>query len=269
MKIRNQFACAPGMSATERKMGRLMRDPNGHPAGGDDTGNQGGAPANEGVQSQNNGQGNAQGFENQTGTQDNNGQELDPNAFWNDPNAAGDGNSSHEEDLSGQHTGQQIVQDIQNFRIEPLFSAETAQQISEGNFENVNTALNTAMQNTMRQTVALTARIMQDFEKSIQSQIQGSIKQNQTQQTDEQMLSENFSTYTNPAMKPMIRGVFNQALKHSGNDRDKAMRLTRSMLQTMGQTGSSDLGFQTPPAGPDDYQSEGPSSLVKDLLAMR
>ena len=121
------------------------------------------------------------------------------------------------------------------------------------------------------QTCALPISIMQRFETHMQSQLDkvvgDRINESTTSQKDEQLLTSSFSGFTDPALKPVITGVFRQSLRHTNGDRDKAVAMTRNMLQAMGKSGSSDFGLER--SNPDNNLDEGPSRLVQELLAMR
>ena len=119
---------------------------------------------------------------------------------------------------------------------------------------------------------AITAELMKAFEgnfdRRIEALINGKIEGSRTSQNDEKLLGDTFKGFANPAMKPMIQGVFNKALEHSKGDRAKALDLAKGMLQAMGQHGKDDFGFSRF-NNPDDNLAEGPSRLVQELLELR
>jgi hypothetical protein len=82
-----------------------------------------------------------------------------------------------------------------------------------------------------------------------------------------QSLIESFPSMRDPAMAPIINGVFQQSLKHSGGDRNKAIAMTRDMLKYMGKTATSDLGIEVPPNSREDsFMTDSSRSLVDELL---
>lgn len=240
--------------------GGLLKDEQGHDqsAGG---GNQG--------QQQNNGGGNSGDSGQSGGNQNNDGLGFEPASFWNNPEPADGGNSESQQGPSDEEFGQSLMQSITNFQAPAIFDAETASQIAEGNLDGVNQRMQQFGQTMMRQAMIMTAQILQRFEGQVDGRIRGSITENSTRQSDEAMLSEQFPSFAKKEVRPVIQGVFQQSLKHSKGDRAKAMQMTRDMLKSMGQLGAGDFGLSTPPSNPDDFTSNGPSSLVQELLSMR
>lgn len=251
-----------GMTANERRLGRFIRDGEGHPAGfgGGDSGQQ-----------QNNGDGNTTAGGNQSQNQNNSGQQFDPAGFWSDPanqqGQNGSQNQSQNNEPNDDEFSSTLINDIRGFAPPTIFDSDIATQIGEGNLEGVNQRMQQYGQNVLQQSMVLMARILQRFEGQIDQRISGAITSNSTQQNDTQLLEKNFPTYSRPEVRPVIQGVFAQSLKHTGGDRNKALEMTRGMLRSMGQLGGEDFGI--PPSNPDDSTSSGPSSLVQELLSMR
>lgn len=234
----------------------------------------GGAPADAGAH---NAGGNAGDSTGSGGEQNNNGQDFDASSFWADP--AGEGSNSNNNDGGqnggdpnpGSNVGAQIKGTIEGFTANQIFTADVAQQISEGNLEGVNANMNAFGQQVLTQAVGMVAHILKAYEAQTESRFKGyvenSIQQNQTNQSDEQLLASSFPSYASEATRPVVKSVFAQSLKHSNGNRAKAVEMTRSMLQAMGQTGGSDFGFDRAAQSPNDFMSDGASSLVADLLA--
>jgi hypothetical protein len=219
-------------------------------------------------QPQNNGTGNS-GDSGQNGqNQNNDGLGFEPASFWNNPEPA-DGGTGESQGPTDEEFGQTLMQSITNFTPPTIFDAETASQIAEGNLEGVNQRMQQFGQTMMRQAMIMTAQILQRFEGQVDGRIKGSITENSTRQSDESMLAEQFPSFAKKEVRPVIQGVFQQSLKHSKGDRTKALEMTRGMLKSMGQLGAGDFGLSTPPSNPDDFTSNGPSSLVQELLQMR
>lgn len=248
-----------GLLATTARVGLhggLLKDEEGHGGGGGDS-NGGG----------NNGGGNSGDSGQSGGNQNNDGQSFNAESFWNSPEP--EGTSQESQGPTDAEFGQSLMQTITNFQGSPVFDAETASQIAEGNLDGVNQRLQAMQQGVLRQSMIMMAQILQRFDTQVDGRISGQINQNSTRQSDESMLSEQFPSFTKPEVRPVIQGVFQQSLKHSKGDRKAALEMTRGMLKSMGQLGGSDFGFSTPPGNPDDHTSNGPSSLVQELLSMR
>ena len=150
----------------------------------------------------------------------------------------------------------------------PLFTKEIADQIANGNLDGVNAALKQKMQGVAQQSLIQSAQLLKMYGEKLQSQMEAMIEAKLGNRDNTSSLGESFTAYKDPAMKPVIDGVFAQAMKLSKGDRTAAIASTREMLKYMGKTGASDMGITIPPGGPgDDYgNSAGAKSLVDELL---
>jgi len=252
------------MTAAERSMGRLMRAPD-HGAG--DTGGAGGGDSGAGGDNPG-GNGAPANGESQGG--DNPGQEFDAGAFWNEPEPEG-GKKPSEGDPNdsdpGREIGQQIAAGIKDFKFDPVFTQEVGEQLAEGKLDGANESFANMARASMQQSVVMSAKIMEHLGGQMMTQMKEMIDSRLGQEKNESTLIESFPSMKDPAMRPVVEGVFNQAMKHSGQDREKALQLTRNMLKAMGQTGKQDMGIEGPAPDPDSFMGDGPSQLVKDLLA--
>jgi hypothetical protein len=258
MKLTNSLLTSTMMTPAERRMGRFMRAPDGH-EGGDS-----GAPANN------------TGVNSDSGTpagDSNTGQDFDFGAFWNQQKQddASDDSKKDEPD-EGAQLGQQLVSQIQGFKASDVFTQDALQKMTDGDLSPLNEGINKAVQMSMTQMLGITATLMQKFEQNLQSRfdsmVENRLETSRTSQQDEQMLSKEFKAFSDPAVRPMIHGVFRQALQHSAGDRQKALKLTRGMLQTMGTVAKDDMGLSSL-RNPDDQLDEGPARLVQELLQGR
>lgn len=237
--------------------GRLPKEGEEHAGGGGESGQQ-----------QNNGGGNGGDSGTQGQQQNNDGQQFNAESFWNSPEPDG-GNSNESQGPTDAEFGQTLMQGITQYQGGAVFDAETANQIAEGNLDGVNQRMAAMQQGVLRQAMIMTSQILQRFESQIDGRINGAVTQNSTQRDDTSMLTEAFPSFAKPETKPVIQGVFNQSLRHTKGDRKAALEMTRGMLKSMGQLGGADFGFERPNTNPDDFTSNGPSSLVQELLSMR
>ena len=265
MRIRNRHHL---FLSTSISRGRLLKEDvpgagGGAPAGGDS-----GAGGDNGGNSGDSGSA-------QAGTANNDGQQFDPGQFWKLPESGDGGNQNQNQGSDGQggqnqepDIGTQIAADIKGFKIAtPIFDDAIAQEIADGKLDGINGRFQDMAQTVLQQSVVTVARIMKAFEQSIDSRISGMINNSQTADKDERLLGDSFQAFSQPAMQPVIRGVFQQSLTHTKGDRAKAIEMTKGMLRSMGQLGRQDFGIPTPPRNPDDiYGSDGAADLVRDLL---
>lgn len=253
MKIRDQILSSTRMTPVERRMGRFMRAPD-HPA---DSG-------------QNNTGGNPDPEPDSSSSQDNSGQPEDYGTFWNDPkpdDPTPDSSQQTAEPDAGSQLGTQLAQTIQNANFGEAFTREIGEQLAEGNMEGANAQINGMMRQSLQQSVAMTAQIVEAYGKQMQARFEQMIEQRFGSQETQKTLEETFKGMRDPAMAPVIQGVFNQAMAHT-KDRAKALEMTRGMLKAMGKSGAADMGLDSPPSNPNDSMGAGPKQLVEDLLKL-
>lgn len=241
-----------GLTRNERRLGRFLRDGEGHQEAGSGDNNPQGTGVTTGESTP------------QPGSGDNTGQQFDATSFWGDQSNPNGGEPNPND--GAPDVGKEVLGMIQNFKVNPIFDAEVAKQVSEGNLEGVNKNFADAISATARQSVVLTAHILKAFEASMESRIQAALNSNNNRQSTESLLGETFQAYKEPAMKPVIRSIYDQALANSKGDGKAALEMTKSMLKIMGQTGQSDFGIKSAAPNPEDFLGSGPADLVKSLL---
>lgn len=222
--------------------------------------------------------GNTGGTTNAGGTQDNAGETIDPAAFWAEPKpaAAGSPGSPGSADSgaagggqTGDNTSQEFTNRIGKLNFGDTFTPEIAKQVAEGDMTGVNKQIAGQMRQATQEGLVLSAQLMQLHGDHLMTKVAQLIDSRLGTRDNTASLQESFPTYTDAGMKPVIDGMFNQAMKHAGGDRTKAIAMTRDMLKYVGKTGAGDLGITTPPGGPgDDFgaSSTNSKSLVDELL---
>lgn len=259
------------MSASEIRKGRYMRNP-------DESGHGGaGGGATQAGSGDNGGGSGGDSSQGAGGGSNNGGQGFDFSGFWDQ--SAGDsqggdsqqgqqgqGNESGQSNGGG-NAGQQIAQQIDSLKFGQVFTDEVANQIADGNLQGVNDSLNKLGQDITRQSLILNANMMRQFGEKLMSQVQQMVEGSFGSRDDDAALSQTFASMADPAIRPIIKGVFQQSLKHTKGDRAKAIEMTKGMMQFMGTKGASDMGLNIPPTNRENYSSDGASSLVEDLLS--
>lgn len=203
----------------------------------------------------------------------NNTGQPDPLAgFWADPKPeampAGTPAPSPAPTQDQQNTefGQQLGTAITGLKFEPVFTDEIAAQINAGDLAGANAAMAAQAQAAVKHSLVLSARVMERYGASILQQVDERIKASLGNRDNEATLVESFPSAADPKARPLIQDVFNQALKHTGGDRVKAVALAKDMLKYVGRAAADDLGYETPPGSREDMMSGGPSALVDELL---
>lgn len=266
------------MTPAERRAGRFMRAPDGHtdpittPAGG---GNNGG------------GQGEGNGGSAASGGSDSNntGDQFDPVAFWNGPAPAegaapsgeSAGNNGGESGTNGNGGGgnqgefaQQLTQRLNGLTFgDPIFNAEVAEQINEGNYDGVQQRFNAMGQQIVREALAMQVQILRPFAEQLLEQVRGETQQTFNQRDNTESLERLFPAAKNPAMAKTIRPIYDQALKNAGGNREKAVAQTKEMLRFMAGESAQDLNIEIAPRGSGDRGGPTPNFNWLDELTGR
>lgn len=224
-----------------------------------------------------NSQGNSGAAPNSGASQDNASSGFNAAAFWNEPEGEGaadsgtgaQGSSSQQQQVAPADEAKEFGQRIAAITFDPVFNEKIIAELGEGNVDAVNQAIQGQLSKAMTQAITLSAELMQKQSRVMAQQVQAMIDNALGGRDDSQLLKDNFSSYEDPALRPMIQNVFQQSLKHSKGDKTKAIQMTKDMLAHMGGTGAKDFGITTPPGGADDYTSPGATSLVEELLGRR
>ena len=247
------------MTPAEIAAGRFMRAPD-HPSG-DDTG---GAPADSSVDKDNK-DGNSGESKTPTGTEDNDRQPLELTQFWDGKpeTPTGDDSETKVKEQS-QAIGQELGGLIKGFKGPDVFTKEIADKIADGDLAGVNEAMAARDQALMSHSIVVTAKLLggvidrlsEDFDQRIQRALGN--------RDSEITLETHFPLAKDPTMKPVVQRVWDQALINSKGDKDKAIRLTKGMLEAFGEKTS----IRTPPEDPTaGINTPASKSLVEDLLS--
>jgi len=207
-------------------------------------------------------------------THDNTGATFDGKSFWNKPEPSpGESSSQGSADKSGGGSGttatpqQEIATRLQNLSYSDVFTPEITEQVAKGDLTGINKAISSQMVQATQQAVAMSAQIMKLVSEKIMGDVDSRINGAFGNRDNVDSLAKSFPSYNDPGMKPVIDGVFNQAMTLSKGDRDAAIKSTREMLKYMGKSGAQDLGINDPPSGSNDsFSSARAQSLVDELL---
>lgn len=228
--------------------GRLMKDDvpgGGTPQGGGDNGD--------------NGSGNSGGGGGDSQNPNNTGQEFNPDTFWTGSDQSGEsslpgssagpsGADSNTSGDSGNEFQTQLTQRLENMDFgEPIFTAEIAEQINNGDFTGVQERLNSSMQSAVRNALAMNVQILRPFAEQMMDQMRQEIQQTLSGREANATLEQDFPAARNPTARPMIQMVFDQAMKNAKGDRNKAVAMTKDMIKSMAGVTASDLGVTVAP----------------------
>lgn len=258
-----------GWGRNEVRLGRMIRDGEGHPAGVPGADNAGATGGNSGAAGNSDSGGN------------NDGQAFDATSFWNspEPNADGssnDGSANGGDSASGNggdqggNFAEQLTTQLNGLSFgEPLLNAEIAEQINNGDFTGFEKRATAMMQQTVRHALSMNVQILRPLAEQILQQVDQKIQSTLSGRDDSDALLTDFPAARDPKVAPMIRQVFNQALKNTKGDRKTAVSQTKEMIALMTNTAAGDLGLNVAPRGSDDSGRPAPVTNWLDELTGR
>lgn len=227
------------------------------------------------TQQPDNSQGNSGGNGNNTGTQDNSSEKFDPAAFWNEPAAPATNSGSGGGTESGagaagdkpKDAGAEFAAQLDGLKFGDAFTPAIAEQVAEGKFDGINQAIQGQLRDSSRQAVIMSAKLMQLHGDALMTRFEKMIDEKLGGRDNSQTLEKNFEMAKDPALRPMVEKVFDQAMRLANGDRVKAVETAKMMLGYMGTTGAKDMGITTPPSNAaDTFSNAGAKSLVDELL---
>lgn len=240
------------------KHGRPMKDETGqHQTGGDSGGQAGGGAGN---QQENNQGGNSGGASGSEGNQNNSGSGFDAASFWNQPSpeappAPNSGSAAGGESGGGQNNeGNAFAERLNNLAFaKEVFTPDAIKAMNEGGDPKAfNENMTQFGRQAVRESVVMAAQLMQRNNSMIETRMKEMLDERFGTRDSEEGLGKEFPSYSKPGMKPMIDGIYAQAMRLTKGDRTGAIAMTKEMLKHSTQTLGTDFGITTPPGGAGD-----------------
>lgn len=231
-------------------------------AGGDNTGGNSGAPASGGSES------------------NNTGEAFDPATFWTGPNTQPSGAPAGESAPQGNESGGSSegtnLQEVLTGHLEsmtfgePIFDATIAEQINNGDFTGIQSRMEASQRAAVRESLGMMVKILRPFAEQLTTQLRGEMSETFTTRDNTQALETMFPGAKNPAVRPMIQSIYDQALKNTGGNREKAVAQTKEMLKHAAGVTASDLDISVHSRGADDSgRGSNPTINWLDELSAR
>jgi hypothetical protein len=257
------------MTPAERKAGRFMRSPDGHPDGGTQTSGTNNATEQT--------DGNSSQTSNNDSSSNNTGDQFDPTAFWggsapggesapNGESVGGDGGESGAESVD---IKQQLVQRLDGLSFGNVLDENIVSQMSEGNFEAFHKNLNEMGKQMVRESLAMQVQILKPFAEQLIKQVRNEQQQTLSTRDNEEALVKLFPAAKNPDVAKAIRPIYDQALKNNKGNREKAVADTKQMLRFMAGHSAEDLGIEVNTRGQGERGGPSPSLDWIDELTAR
>lgn len=242
------------------KHGQPMKAPDGEHGGGGDSGGQ--QQQQQGNGGENNQGSNSGGGAGSDGTQNNGGKAFDASSFWNQPspeaspppNSGSAGGSESGGGQQQQNEGNAFAERLNNLKFgTEVFTPDAIKAMNDGGDPAAfNTNMQTFGRQAVRESVVMAAQLMQRNNSMMEARIEELLDARLGQRDSEGALGQSFPSYKEPGMKPVIDGIFAQAMKLSKGNRTEAIAATKEMLRFTHGAAAKDLGLTTPPGGAGD-----------------
>lgn len=179
------------------------------------------------------------------------GQADDFDAFWQEEEEK-ETQSSKPQETSVTNPQQTVDSILGSLKFTEL-SQEEQNAIANGDMQILQRKMHDVSRSAVQNTLLLTAKMMQSQQESMRAEFQ---RMMQTQLQDFQnrnSLVSDLPIADDPSMRPIVEGIFNTALRKSGNDAKKAKEMTRKFLSVVAKKAAESTGQSL--AAPETAQS--------------
>lgn len=260
MRKQNRMTHAPLGAANLRllraqaRYGRPMKQDSGDHSGGGGNGQENNQGGNGGGQ---NGNGESGG--------NNGGTPFNADAFWNEPEPDGgaanggtapnNGNQGGGQSGGQQDDGNAFAQRLTGLTFgDNVFTPDAVEAMNNSDPSKFNENMTKFGRSAVKESVVMAAQLMQRNNELLQGQFKQMLDERFGQRDAESDLGKSFPSYNEPGMKPVIDGIFAQAMKLTKGNRAGAVDMTKEMLKHTSTRASKDLGINQAPGGPGDGQ---------------
>lgn len=232
---RTGFIQLRGRTPNEIRLGRFIRDPDGH-----GTGNESGQNGDD------NGDGSNQNGNNGN-NQNNNSQTPDFKSFWN-PSAGDDDKSTNRQDNgnNGNPPANPLQAMQERFNTasfgESFMTPAMVEEMGKGNFDPFNKGLEAYGRNVMKETVLTLAPVLKQMAEEITSGARGYTDSILGTRDTDSFLRDNIPAARSPETAPMVQEVFKTAMTHTKGNKDEALKMTKQMLAITAKNFAGDDG---------------------------
>jgi hypothetical protein len=127
-----------------------------------------------------------------------------------------------------------------------------AEEMSQGNFTNFNQNLQNYGQSIARQTIQQVVPILKAVRDQIMNDVGTKVTGEFGSREDSAALIKAIPSAANPKVAPIVKPIFDQAMKVAKGDRTRAIEMTKTMLQMTNSTLVEDTSLGIAPRGAGD-----------------
>lgn len=145
-----------------------------------------------------------------------------------------------------------------------VITPEVQAALNNGDFAGLNTGIQTSLRNALSQSVQINAQVVQQFGRGLLAEVQRMISESGTQRDTRDQLEQNFPVVKDPAVRPIVESIYNQALVRNKGNHELAVKETKGLLGHVATQANTVPGVTDPPAS---AESNAMTDNSKDLVA--
>jgi hypothetical protein len=123
---------------------------------------------------------------------------------------------------------------MEGFKPASFMDAKVIGEMGENKFESFNAGLEQHGKQVLEQSAGMMTGILKEIVPQIFAQVQQMMDSKFTATDNSKFIADNIPQSKDPRLAKQVKDVFDQAMKHSKNDKTAALALANSMLGAMG-----------------------------------
>lgn len=217
-----------------------------------------------------------------TPSENNDGQPPDFTGFWDGPDDAPSGDPSGSPSAT---PGESPVQPAATLQAQPMqqlqgildglpfeniMTPEIMEAVGKGDLDTFNTAMKSQMRSGVKETLFLAAKMMAEMQSDLIKKMDSRFADLNAADKSETALFDALPFTKNPAIRPIAKGIFAQALVNTKGDQALALTMTQQFLRETMKLSADDLDFSVAPKGEHVDSELQPSDKIDwaaELLA--
>lgn len=221
----------------------------------------------------------------QTGTQseNNDGHDIDLTRFWEGPDDApsvdpsgspsaspGDSPVQPAQTPTAAQPMEQLNGILDALPIADVMTPEIMEAVGNGELKTFNDAFKTQIKSSVKETLFLAAKMMAEMQSRMLKKMDSRFADLNEADKADSALIEALPFAADPAIRPIARSVFAQALNNTKGNRPDALKMTRAYFKATMKLSADDLDFSVAPRGEhaDSFNEPAePIDWAADMLA--
>lgn len=210
-----------------------------------------------------------------TQPENNDGQDIDLTTFWDgsgeppsdDPTrspSASPGDSPAQP-AQTQVTAQPIEQlqgILDAIPVADVMTTEIMEAVGNGDLKTFNESFKTQIRNSVKESLFLSAKMMSELQSGLIKKMDKRFADLNEADKSDAALIEALPFAADPAIRPIARSVFAQALNNTKGKREPALKMTRAYFKATMKLSAEDLDFSVAPRGEHVDSFDEPAETI-------